>query len=171
MTRRIEHHNRSEHAADDVYATLVDRDYLVARLRELGGPGAAVLEYSAADGAAAYRIRHGVPAANLPPIVRGFAPADLAVERSETWRRSAPGDYAGTVEAGVRGVPGWIRGTMRLFDLPGGGSELVVDGATRMNVPLLGARLEAVIADNLVWLLDQETAFTLRWMSQGRAPG
>lgn len=166
MTRRIEHRSRSEHPAAEVYASLVDPEYLDARLRELGGPGAAVLEHTADAQGASYRIRHGVPEENLPPFVRGLMSGDLTVERAETWQRRGPGHYDGTVEAGVRGAPGWIRGTMQLADLPEGGSELVVDGATKMSVPLLGGMLEAVIAENLTWLLANETAFTLRWLAR-----
>lgn len=166
MTRRIAHRTRSAHPAAEVYAALVDPAYLESRLAELGGPGAAVLERTDDAGVVRYRIRHGIDERNLPPLVRSLVGGTLSVERTETWQPTSSGHYAGTVEAGVPGAPGWIRGGMRLDDVPDGGSELVVDGETKMNVPLLGGTIEDVIADNLVTLLDAETAFTTRWLAR-----
>ena len=46
--------------AEKVFATMVDEEYLRARLRELGGPGSELLEHQASPDGARYRLRQGL---------------------------------------------------------------------------------------------------------------
>ena len=57
---------------------------------------------------------------------------------------------------------------MRLADTAAG-SELVIRADVVVRVPLLGGKIEAVIADQVQQLLAAETAFTLEWLARKHA--
>lgn len=166
MARQIEHRSTSTHPAERVYATMVDRDYLDARLARIGGPGAGVLEYSADPDGARYRLRHGLDAKDMPAIVRNVLSGDIVIERTESWTRTEPGRYVGDSRVDIHGTPASAVGGMRLRDVGTGGSELVVRTEVTVKVPLIGGTIEGIVAEQVMSLLAAETAFTQRWLEK-----
>ncbi|MGH3569157.1 MAG: DUF2505 domain-containing protein [Pseudonocardia sp.] len=164
MPRSLDYRSTSQYSADEVYATMVDPDYLRARLDHLGGSRAELLEHQADPDGARYRLRHGLAAADLPPLVAALVSGDIVIERTETIVRKDVGRYAGDVSVDIHGTPASAAGRLRLVDLDGGGSELDVHADVTVNVPLVGGRIEATIADQIKKLLAAETAFTLGWL-------
>jgi Protein of unknown function (DUF2505) len=165
MSRQIAYRSTSPHSADEVYATMVDPDYLRARLEQIGGPGATLLEHAADGTGAEYRLRHGLDAKDLPSAVRRVLPGDLTIERNEQWTRQDGGRYLGDVKVTIRGAPASAAGGMRLRDLPDGGSELDVRADVTVSVPIIGGKIEGVIGEQVRRLLTAETAFTRQWMA------
>jgi hypothetical protein len=166
MSRQIDFRSVSPHPADEVYATMVDPDYLRARLERIGGPGANLLEHSADVQGARYRLRLGLDAKDLPAVVRSVLPGNLTIERNERWSRQDSGRYLGDVDVTIPGAPASATGGMRLRDLPEGGSELNVRADVRVSVPLIGAKIEGVVGEQVQRLLTAETAFTDEWLAQ-----
>lgn len=165
MARPIDYRSSSQYSADEIYAVMTDPDYLKARLERLGGPGAGLLEHSSDDGGARYRVRHGLDARELPSLVRNFLAGDIVIERTETWTRRGPDDYTGDVDVLIKATPASATGGMRLRALATGGSELRVRAQTRVDVPLIGGKIEAVIAEQVQRLMESETAFTMEWLA------
>jgi hypothetical protein len=166
MPRQIDYRSTSPHSADEVYATIVDPDYLRARLKQIGGPGAALLEHTADVEGARYRLRHGVDAKNMPSMVRHVMPGDhITIERTEQWTRQDSGNYLGDVQVAMPGTPAFAAGGMRLRDLPDGGSELNVKADVTVSLPLIGGKIESMVAGQLQNLLAEETAFTQQWLA------
>lgn len=150
-----------------MYGTLVDRSYLDARLARMGGKNASVVEHTSDADAARYVLHQGVGEEQLPGSVRTILPGDLVIERTETWQRAAAGRYRGAVTATVRGAPGQITGELSLVDLDdGGASEFGLDGAAKVDVPLLGGAIEAMVAEQITKLIDGEARFTEDWLTR-----
>ena len=168
MSRQIDFRSTSAYPADEVYATMVDPDYLRARLQRLGGRGAGLLEHTADTGGARYRLRHGLDAKDLPSLVRGVLPGDITIERTERWTRQDSGRYLGDVQVDIPGTPASAAGGMRLRDAPAGGSELQVRADVIVSVPLIGGKIEGVVAEQVQNLLAAEVAFTQQWLAGGR---
>jgi hypothetical protein len=167
MARPIQYRYRYTAPAETVYGTLVDRDYLEARLRELGGRNAALVELTASPESARVVLRHGVGREQLPGPIQPLFSGDLMVERTESWRRTAPGQYDGNVTASVAHTPGQIGGTMRLADTDGtSGSEYSIDGTAKVSLPLVGGKIESVIVDQITQLMASESQFTARWLNR-----
>ena len=166
MARRIEHRTRSASDAKTVYATVVNADYLTARLTALGGKNAALNDYTQSESTASYRLRHGVAAQDLPPAIRPLLGGDLKIDRVETWRAESDGSYAGTVRVTIPGMPGDLTGKMKLADLDGGGSQVLITGAVSIPIPLFGGKVEEAVADQLGKLLDAEQKFTENWLRE-----
>ena len=73
--------------------------------------------------------------------------------------------YTGTADVDVPGTPASASGQMGLRDA-GTGSELRIRTDVTVKVPLLGGRIEASVGEQILKLLDTETAFTLDWMNR-----
>jgi len=166
VARRIEHRANSRWDADRVHATLVDPAFLADRLAALGGTGATLVEHEVTDGQVSYRLRHGIPAEKIPSVVRPLLGSGLVIERIETWRADGPGRYTGTMRADTSGLPGDLGGVMTLADLPEGGSVLAVDGEVKVNIPLVGGKVEDVVAEQVRRLLASEADFALNWLAE-----
>lgn len=164
MPRPIRYQSRYSCSAADLFATLVDRTYLEARLARIGGNNAVLLELASDAETAKYTLRQGVSQQHLPAPVQRILRGDLVIERSETWRLAAPGRYEGTVAARVKDAPGSIGGALRLTGA-GTGSELSIDGQAKVDVPLIGGKIESAIAEQVVKLMEREARFTAEWLA------
>lgn len=166
MPRPIEHRTSSPYSAARVYAALTDEEFLRARLKRLGGKHSELTSFytesSTQGGATRYSLRQTVDAQRLPSIARSVIGGDLVIERIESWTGNG-GEYDGTVEASVLGAPGSVQAATSLLDT-GGGSELVLTGTVRVAVPLVGGKLEDLIVEQLIALLNAEGEFTQHWL-------
>ncbi len=164
MGSRIEH--RAEFSADvaTAYAAAAGEDALRARMEELGGHGAGVVSYALDNGALEYELRQGISADKLPGAVRTLHKGDLVVHRTQIWRPEGAG-YLGAATVEVGGVPGQI---VARTTLTGSGekSVLVNSGEVTVRIPLFGAKLESVIAEQVSKLLEREAEFTAKWLAE-----
>ncbi|GAA3003885.1 DUF2505 domain-containing protein [Actinokineospora diospyrosa] len=157
MASRIEHRAEFTAPAATVHARLVDRAFLEARLRAIGGKDATLVEHTTTGDATHYRLRQGIDSAHLPSAVRSLVKGDLVVERTETWRPEGTG-FTGTTAATVSGIPGDIKGRYTLTDTATG-SELRTTAEVKVRIPLIGGKIESVIADRVRDLLTTEARF------------
>lgn len=165
MSSQFDYRATSPHPSSAMFTAMVDADCLRARLEQLGGPGAALLEHEADAESARFRVRHGLDPATMPSVVRSFLPSDLVIERLETWGRSGDGRYTGMADVDVPGTPAVATAQMGLRDAVAG-SELRVQTDVTVKVPLLGGRIEASVGEQILKLLQAENAFTLNWMTR-----
>jgi hypothetical protein len=163
MARSIDYRSTLAYPAERVFAAITDEEYLQARLREIGGPGSALLDHEATPEAARYELRQGLSEKDLPPIVGKVMNGDLAIVRTETLNRLQPGRYSGDVDVAIPGAPASASGTMALAD-DGDGSLFEVHADVTVRVPLIGGKIEEIVADQVRRLLEAETAFTVRWL-------
>jgi Protein of unknown function (DUF2505) len=163
MARSIDYRSTLAFPAEKVYAAMTDPEYLRARLRELGGPGSELLEHEASPESARYRLKQGISASDLPAIVGKVMNGDLSIERTETLRRTAPGSYAGDVDVKIANAPASAAGKMSLAGA-GDSSDFGVYADVTVKVPLLGGKIEEIVADQVRRLLEAETAFTVQWL-------
>ncbi|MEQ3554575.1 DUF2505 domain-containing protein [Pseudonocardia nematodicida] len=166
MARSLDYRATSPHPADAVYAAMVDRGLLEEQLQHLGGPGAGVTAYEKTPDGVRYTLRHGIPSSELPSMVSSLVPGgDLKIDRTEQWTAAGPGRYDGTGTVTVIGTPASARSTMRVADVAGGGSEVVITAEVTVKVPLIGSRIEQAVAGQIKKLLAAETEFTLARVS------
>ena len=169
MSRRIEHSARYFVAAALVHAALTDRGYWQARIEEVGGPGAALTGFTAAGGGVQVDLTQAIPEEHLPSIVQKVKSGDLLIARTETWGPLDSVTAAGSFSATVPGTPIKLRGT---HSLSGGGDDdddfctIRTTGEAQVSVPLIGGKLEQIIAENITRLLALEQQFTAEWLAE-----
>ena len=163
MARSIDYRSTLAYPAEKVFAAMTDKEYLEARLREIGGPGSALLDHEATPESARYELKQGLAEQDLPPIVGKVMNGDLAIIRTETLNRTQPGRYSGDVDVAIPGAPASASGIMALAD-DGAGSLFEVHADVTVKVPLIGGKIEEIVADQVRRLLEAETEFTVRWL-------
>lgn len=160
MPSRFEHRATFPVPVDTVYSTLVDEAFLTARLRDIGGKGAALLDHKTSEDKASYRLRQGVDAKHLPGAVRSILSGDLVVEREERWQ-----GHESAGRATINGVPAEIKSRGRLTP-SGDGTQLVVSAEVKVNIPLLGGKIEKVVAEQVTKLLASEAEYAEKWLAE-----
>lgn len=163
MARPIEHRSEFGFPAERVHAAFTDEAFLRERLAGIGGERSELVSLTVDGDTARAVMRQGIDAEVLPGTVRRVAPNGVLIERTETWSVESNGRYRGAVDATVSGMPGSLTATTSLADTPAG-SELVVDGSVKVSIPLVGGKIESVIAEQLGQLLRAEARFTTRWL-------
>lgn len=154
MAKPIEHSASFPHPVDAVVAALTDDAYLQARLKELGGKDAALVSHEGGR----IVLRQGVPVEFLPTVVRRFTGDDLILDRTETWHGSSA-----DIDVQVRGLPGSITGSQEVVG-DGDGSRISVRGSAAVPVPMVGGRIEGIVAEQVTELMRFESEFLARWL-------
>lgn len=160
MPSRFEHRATFAAGVDTVHSTLVDEAFLTARLKDIGGKGAALLEHRGHDDGVDIKLRQGVDAQRLPGAVRSILSGDLVVEREERWR-----GHEAAGRATINGVPAEIRSRTRLAP-NGTGTELVVSAEVKVGIPLIGGKIEKVVAEQVTKLLAAESEYAEKWLAE-----
>ncbi|MPY98584.1 MAG: DUF2505 family protein [Actinophytocola sp.] len=155
MPSRIEHSTTFPYPFDQVLAAFTSESALRQRLDDIGGKDAELLSHEKSASTISYRMRQGIPGEKLPSVVSKVHSGDLHVERDQQWQ--VAGETAsGTATANVTGVPGAITARSELTP-QGGGTALRITGEVKVNVPLIGGKIERTIAENVGQLLDRES--------------
>jgi hypothetical protein len=160
MSSRLEHRSTYPAPVDVVYSTLVDEAFLTERLQAIGGKGAALLSHRREGDRAAFTLRQGVDGDRLPSAVRSILKGDLVVEREERWKAEDDG-YLAISKVSITGVPAEIRSRSRLV-----AAGLTVLAEVRVGIPLIGGKLEKVVAEQVEKLLAAEAEFAEKWLAE-----
>jgi hypothetical protein len=163
MSRPIDYRCTYPTDVGRTFAALADPVYLRARLAEVGGPDAELLEHTRDGDEVRYRLRFALPRDVLPALVQSLVGDRLLIERTESLRPFDDG-YLGDVSVAVPGAPVGADGDMTLRPAADG-SEFAVHADVVVRVPLIGGRIEESIGDNIRQLLVLETDFTRKWLA------
>jgi hypothetical protein len=164
MGSRIEHRAVFSQDIAAVLAALSDEAVLRARLEEIGGKSASLVEHNETPEGVRFKLRQAVAAEQIPQAARILHKGDLVVEREQQFAKSADG-YTGTVRASVNGLPAEITARTELTS-DVGRTVMATTGEVKVRVPLLGAKLESVVAEQVTNLLELEAEFTAKWLAR-----
>jgi Protein of unknown function (DUF2505) len=162
MATSLEHRSNFTATACVLYETLVDKAFLTARLRDIGGKNAALLEHTRDGDTTTFRMRQGVDAAQLPGAIRKILNGDLVVQRMERWRPE-DGRFAGASTVRIDGVPGDIAARSRVAG-EDTRAHLVISAQVKVSIPLIGGKLETVVAEQVGKLLAAEAEYIEKWL-------
>jgi hypothetical protein len=101
---------------------------------------------------------HGAPA-----VARKLTGDTVGIVQREEW--GADGTAAFSME--IPGKPGQLRGTAELRATGEGGCEEVFSGEVKVSLPLVGGKLEGVVADILRRALTREGEVGASWLAGG----
>lgn len=165
MSRSIEHQARYPASPAALHAAVTDEAYWRARVAAVGGRGATLDALDVVDGTITVRLTQKIAAEHLPSIVQKISSGDLAVQRTEFWGALQDSGSAGTFTAEVPGRPITMRGR---HAITGDDSSCTArsSGEVRVSVPLIGGKIEAIIAENITELLVVEQRFTAQWLAE-----
>ena len=107
------------------------------------------------------RIEQVRSAGDLPSFARKFAGDEIAIVQVETWTSATAADVA----LQIPGKPGEAVGTLVLTEA-GGTTTETVQLAVSVRIPLVGGKIEGLIADMVGHALDREHEVGVEWLAR-----
>lgn len=168
MPRPIAHSAPVAAPVDKVHAALVSEQYWKDRIDEIGGPDAQLVSVTALNGTISVVMSQSIPEEELPAAVTAFKKGALVIERTESWGPLGGNRAEGKFGATVEGAPAVISGTT-LLEGNDTSSTMSLSGTTEVKVPIFGGKIEAMISEQVLALIDAEHDFTGNWIEKNLA--
>jgi hypothetical protein len=158
--KQLRHEMRYDGATpDQVYAMLGTPEFREAVCSYQRFPRRTVSITPHADGMSVKVDQHR-PVEDVPSFAKKFVGSDVNIVQEEEW--SSPTDAALTVS--IPGKPGEMSGTVHLAGDDGGTTETVEVGI-KVNIPLVGGKVEDLIAGLLKRALEAENKVGRKWLA------
>ena len=160
MSKRVRHDLVYEASAKEVLAMLHD-----ASFREEVCDATGVLRHDVsvtenADGTLV-TIEQVQTAQGLPSFATKFVGNEIEIVQKENWTDGTHAD----IEVTIPGKPGHMRGSANLVE-SGGTTTEQVDLEIKVNIPLVGGKIEGLIADMLLKALKTENTTGRAYLSR-----
>ena len=160
MSKRVQHDLTYDAPASEVLAMLHDQAF-----REQGCDATGVLRHTVTvtpkGNATEVLIDQVQTAEGLPGFARKFVGDEINIVQKETWTDDRHAD----VEVTIPGKPGHMTGTIDLTE-SGGGTTERVDLEIKVNIPLVGGKIESLIGDMLLRALRAENEAGRAYLSR-----
>ena len=151
---------------EQVYAMLVDPEFLRAKAASSGDTDVVVVESGPAAGGHRFVSRRTV-ALDVPAFAKKLINPKNVLTQTDVWADpAADGSRTGTWQVDAKGVPVAMSGTMTLRPAPGGGTAAEIDGEVSSSVPLVGGKVAAYVAKEAEADLDRDHEFAVRWLKE-----
>lgn len=147
---------------DEVRAMLADPDF-----REKVCERAKTLEHEvevtpAGDGMVV-RVDQTLPVDKMPSFAQKVVGDRIRIVQEERWS----GDSGADLDVTIPGKPGTVKGRVELAEVAGGTQE-TVSGDVKVSLPLVGGKLERLVADMLGAALRNEHRVGTAWLAGDR---
>ncbi len=150
MSRRLRHDLTYDAPLADVAAMLADPAFR-EEVCDYQGVLRHRVSVEADDDSTAVTIDQVQAARGIPSFARKFVGDEINIVQEETW--STPDE--GVIRVTIPGKPGEMSGTARLRE-SGGVTTETVDLSIKVSIPLVGGKIEGLIADLLLKALKAE---------------
>jgi hypothetical protein len=159
---RFHHEIRYDASPDDVYAMLSEPTF---RERVCAAQHAHDSEVDIAPDGDGMKVvvDQKRPADGIPQFARKFVGDEIHIKQVEDWSDRS----AAKLSVEIPGKPGHLRGTVGVAG-DGEGTVETVTGEITVKIPLVGGKLEALIADLLESALQQEEKVGRAWLAGDR---
>ncbi len=107
------------------------------------------------------RIEQVRSADDIPSFAKKFVGDEIVIVQTETWTSAHGAD----VELAIPGKPGEAVGTLALVE-SGGTTTETVELDVSVKIPLVGGKIETMIADMIGHALDVEHQVGVEWLSR-----
>ena len=121
------------------------------------------VEISEAGGTTTVVITQTQAMDGAPAAARKLVGSSVKIVQREGWHAPDHADFA----MEIPGKPGHLRGSVELVDKGDGSCEEVFTGEVKVNVPLVGGKLEGFVADILTRALRREGRVGVTWLERG----
>jgi hypothetical protein len=132
-------------SVEDVFAFLTAEGFAATKAAKLSDGSRLESREVNPDGAVTCVVTRALPD-SVPSFLEKFLPADGRAKQTEVWGPAVGGVRQARFTIEIPGTPARIGGTMRIEPI-GTGSRYTLEGEVKVPVPLLGGKVEGVIAD------------------------
>lgn len=151
-------------SCEDVFTMFTDEDYVAAKLNGTGGSD---LDISVATEGSDTLVsaKRSLPA-QVPSFMKKFVGESIRVEEDSRW---SPADDLGARTAATTlefiGTPAKVSGTLDLRPADSG-CEVLVNFDVKASVPLVGGKIEGVIAEQISRAIRKENEIGLDYLAK-----
>ena len=157
---RFHHTNTYPGSAEQVHAMLADPAFRKEVCASIHSVECSVDVVEMVSGVT-IEVRQTQVARKIPPMAQKLIGEHVEIVQRELWT----GHLEGTFEMGIPGKPGHLHGTLALQE-QGETCVQAFEGDLKVNVPLVGARLEGLVSDLLRKALAAEERVGLSWLGR-----
>lgn len=98
---------------------------------------------------------------DIPSFARKFVGDEIVIVQTETWTSPT----SARIDLAIPGKPGEAVGTLTLVE-SGGTTTETVDLAVSVRIPLVGGKIETMIAEMVEHALDKEHEVGVEWLAR-----
>lgn len=150
--------------SDGIMAMLQDPDYVKAKYEALADRKTQVLQLEKTADGHVFKVEREVDA-NLPEIAKKVLGETNHLIQTEVWRANGNGGYDADVTIDSPGKPVKIAGTMHVTPDGDASATWKVDFTIKASVPLIGGKIEQIVAKETRDNLAKEYAFNKSWLA------
>ena len=155
MTAAVRSRVEVDAPVERVFEVLTSPEWPASKDRRFSDGSTVVRREERADGGVLVAVSRELPA-GAPGFVQKLLPKDGRVLQTDEWAPAdGDGTRSGTWKVEIAGTPARLGGTMRL-EPASGGTAYVLEGSAKVQVPLVGGRVESYVADMAVRLAAKE---------------
>jgi hypothetical protein len=157
---RFEHTLRYDATADQVYAMLGEAGFR-ERVCQAQHVTDCTVEVERADGTMSVSVDQQRPSTGIPSFAQKFVGDTIHIRQREEWFSRTDAD----LEVTIPGKPGHLRGTVRLRT-DGDQTVETVAGDLTVGIPLVGGKIEVLVAELLEHALQTEQRMGRAWLQE-----
>jgi hypothetical protein len=113
------------------------------------------------DGAMSVRVDQKRPAEGIPSFARKFVGDTIAISQREDWSSATDA----TLDVTIPGKPGHLKGTVTLRP-DGQGTVETISGELKVGIPLVGGKIEVLVAELFEHALQTEQRIGTVWLAE-----
>lgn len=141
-----------------VLAKFGTAEFLQAKYEGQGATNIRLLDQSRDGDTTRYTFTRDVPAqVDIPAFARSLVPSTITLVQTDTWNAAT---RTGRLDIEFQGMPVKVRCDMRLEDR-GASTHHTLDFDIQVSVPLIGGKLEKLLAEDLQMKFKDDTAVSL----------
>jgi hypothetical protein len=160
MSKRLTHELTYDAPMADVAEMLADPSFR-EEVCEFQRVRRAMVSIDSDDNGMEVTIDQVQAAQGIPSFAKKFVGDEINIVQRESWKSPDEGDISVTIP----GKPGEMTGTARLSE-SGGVTTETVDMSVKVNIPLVGGKIEGLIADLLLKALKAENKVGRDYLSR-----
>jgi hypothetical protein len=156
---KFEHTLRYDASPAEVFAMLGDPGFR-EQVCEAQHVSECTVEIDGVDDTMTVKVDQRRPSDGIPSFAKKFVGDTIHILQEEEW--SGPRDAA--LEVSIPGKPGHLKGTISLRP-DGDGTVETVAGELRVHIPVVGGKIEKLIAELLEHALEAEQRVGKSWLA------
>jgi hypothetical protein len=160
MPKKLKHELTYDASMSDVASMLADPTFREDVCAEQGATRAMV-SVDSDDSGMEVTIDQVRPAEGIPSFAKKFVGDEINIVQEESWSSATGGD----IKVTIPGKPGEMTGSARLSESDGVTTE-TIDLTIRVNIPVVGGKIEGLISDLLTKALKAENRVGRAYLSR-----
>lgn len=164
MATKIDNHDPYPVPPDKIFEAQKTKEYWDAKYPAIGAQDVTWHTFEQQGDTFVISTTREVPA-NLPGFAKKVVGEKNIVTQTEKWSSDGAGGYDVDVLVKIKGVPGQMSGSMKITPARDNEADWDIDFTVDAGIPMVGKKLEGVMATETKDQFVKEFEFNTQWMT------